>query len=260
MTKKRASKQKMIYGGKNILPLLAITVLVLSFSLISYQKNIVSNNRSKQAVLSDFDEKETEDDRRDDKEEDRNNNETREIKNKSEEERRESERIEIRNNDETENSSMKSKKMEIVRIEDKDEDNAEYEADEMEDQELEIEQESETELIDGTVNRFKLKIKTRTVAGKTIVETAKGEMEVEKDPNEVINNLVKNGLLDTPISFEAKANNSKIEYEIQGTDSKRLLGIFEIVIPKLLTVSAETGEVVSSGYDLWPRFLNLLSI
>ncbi len=93
-----------------------------------------------------------------------------------------------------------------------------------------------------------------------MIETVKGEMEVENDPDEVINDLVDEGLIDTPTSFEAKENRNKVEYEIQGTDSKRLLGIFNVVIPKVLTVSAETGEVVSTGQNVWSRILSLLSI
>jgi len=250
--------------GKNTLPLLAITVLLLSFSLVNYQQSIVSDDGLKQEVLSESDEDRSEDGR-EDEEDETDEQETNEARNESREESREVKRVETRNATKaTEKPRVKLERLEIVEVEDnnedENEDEDENEVEDSEDQESEFEQESETVAADGTVNRFKLKVKTRTVAGKTVVETASGEMEVENDPDEVINDLVDDGLIDTPTSFEAKENRNKVEYEIQGTDSKRFLGIFDVVIPKVLTVSSETGEVISTGQNVWSRILSLLSI
>lgn len=118
----------------------------------------------------------------------------------------------------------------------------------------EVEEEIETE------NRFKLKMKSKSAAGKTVIETASGEVEVEQNPDEAINDIVETGLIDDPVSFEAKVNNrEKVEFEIQGTDSKKFLGIFKVVIPKTITISSETGEVVSTNQNVWSRILSFLS-
>ena len=85
-------------------------------------------------------------------------------------------------------------------------------------------------------------------------------MEVENSPEEAVNSLVENEVLDTPTSFEAKTNDNKVEFEVQGIEAKKLLGLFAVNLPKTVTVDAETGEVTSSNQNVWTRFLSLLSI
>ena len=242
--------------GKNTLPLLAITTLLLSIALVNYDKSLVSGDKSTQSVLSESDENEDREDRSD---EDEGEEEKEEI--------RETERVEereIKNETKKLNARTETIKVEeeIEIEEDFDDDDSDLDQDELEDEvETEFEEESEIASSDGTVSKFKLKIKTRTVAGKTIVETASGEVEVEKDPDDTINQLVDSGIIDEPVSFEAKVNNrEKVEFEIQGTDSKKFLGIFNVVIPKLITVSSETGEVISTNQNIWSRILSLLSV
>lgn len=247
--------------GKNTLPLLAIAALFLSVALVNYDQSLVSNKNT-QSVLSQSDEdvedRSDEDDKGEKREED---------KDKTVSRSRETERVEKR---EVKNETKSLKpRVETIRVEkqleieeDLDDDDSDLDQDELENEiETEFEEESESASSDGTVNRFKLKVKTRTVAGKTVVETASGEVEVEKSPDDAINSLVESGLIDEPISFEAKVNNrEKVEFEIQGTDSKRFLGIFNVVIPKTLTVSSDTGEVVSTNQNVWSRIISLLSI
>lgn len=246
--------------GKNTLPLLAITALFLSVALVNYDQSLVSNKNT-QSVLSQSDE-----DVEDRSDEDDNGEKREEDKDETVSQSRETERVEKR---EVKNETKSLKpRVETIRvekqleIEEEDTDDSDLDQNELEDEiETEFEQESEVASSDGTVNRFKLKVKTRTVAGKTVVETASGEVEVEKSPDDAINSLVESGLIDEPISFEAKVNNrEKVEFEIQGTDSKRFLGIFNVVIPKTLTVSSETGEVVSTNQNVWSRIISLLSI
>lgn len=256
--------------NKNTLPLLAITALFLSVALVNYDQSLVSNNKNTQSVLSESDEDGGgEEDKSDDEEEKNDVRSRSEAKETAKPERKEKERDrEITRNikrEEIRKAEPRNIKVEQeIEIEEEDEsdDSVNDEQAKVEDEtETEFEQESEVASIGGTVNRFKLKIKTRTVAGKTIVETASGEVEVEKDPDDTINELVEGGLIDEPTSFEAKVNNrEKVEFEIQGTDSKRFLGIFKVVIPKTLTVSSETGEVVSTNQNAWSRILSLLSI
>jgi len=81
------------------------------------------------------------------------------------------------------------------------------------------------------------------------------------EAKDVLETLMEDGVLDDQDSFEVKTNErNKVEYEIQGTESKKFLGIFNVVIPKLLTVSSETGEVISTNQNVWSRILSLLSI
>lgn len=252
--------------NKNLLPLLAFTVLVLSFALVNYSEFMTSKVENTQSVLSKSDEKrdENEEDKVEEKKQEREGTETKneEKKEVKEEVKKEisSGRIKIdpiitvKRSENTENETE---------IEDENETEDEDSIEDADDNEIEteFEQESETASPDGTVNKFKLKIKTRTVAGKTIIETASGEMEVENSPEEAVNSLVENEVLDTPTSFEAKTNdNNKVEFEVQGVEAKKLLGLFAVNLPKTVTVDAETGEVTSSNQNVWTRFLSLLSI
>ncbi len=267
--------------GKNTLPLLAITALVLSVALVNYDKSLVSNSSSTQSVLSESDENK-EDVKKEEKVEEKNREKV-ETKNEvRKEEKKEiqrldvssgkiriNSRIEVKSNsgnnsiDDIDDDSNDDDDVDEVDIDDENEVEDEIE-DEDEDEdgtETETEEESETVSPDGTVNRFKLKIKTRTTAGKTIIETASGEVEVENNPEDTVNDLVENGLIDNPTTIEVKENErEKVEFEIQGTDSKKFLGIFKVVIPKTITVSSETGEVVSTNQNVWSRIISLLSI
>ncbi len=255
--------------NKNILPLLAVTALVLSVALVNYDKPLVSNSNSTQSVLSESDENK-EDEKKEEKVEEKRDEKV-EIKN---EEKKETERIrvstgKIKINSRIEVKSNRGNNSVDDIDDDADDDEVDIDdenevEDEIEDEdgtETETEEESETVSSDGTVNKFKLKIKTRTANGKTIVETVSGEVEVENNPEDTVNELVENGLIDEPTSIEVKMNNrEKVEFEIQGTDSKKFLGIFNVVIPKVLTVASDTGEVVSTNQNVWSRIISLLSI
>jgi hypothetical protein len=253
--------------NKNLLPLLAFTVLVLSFALVNYSEFLSSKVENTQSVLSKSDEKRDENEEQDKVEEKKQERERTETKNEEKKEVKEEVKKEIssgrikidpiitvKRSENTENETE---------VEDENETEDEDPIEDADDNEVEteFEQESETASSDGTVNKFKLKIKTRTVAGKTIIETASGEMEVENSPEEAVNSLVENEVLDTPTSFEAKTNgNNKVEFEVQGLEIKKLLGLFTVNLPKSVTVDAETGEVTSSNQNVWTRFLSLLSI
>ncbi len=247
--------------NRNLLPLLAFTVLVLSFSLVNYFNFLSDKVENTQSVLSKSDER----------------NDEKEVGDKVEAKKQEREKVETKTQVKTQEKEEIKKEISSGRIkidpiivvkrnegsenEVEVEDSVESDDGVKEEIEAEFEQESETASPDGTVNKFKLKIKTRTVAGKTIIETASGEMEVENSPEEAVNSLVENEVLDTPTSFEAKTNdNNKVEFEVQGIEAKKLLGLFAVNLPKIVTVDAETGEVTSSNQNVWTRFLSLLSI
>lgn len=255
--------------GKNTLPLLAITALFLSVALVNYDKSLVSNSNSTQSVLSESDENkedEKKEEKVEEKKEVRNEERKQEEKKSGEtiriEDKRTRVKIEVKNRVSNRNEiKIEDDDIDEVEIDDENELDDETETEDEDETESEFEEESEVASPDGSVNRFKLKIKTRTTAGKTIIETASGEVEVENDPEDTVNDLVENGLIDNPTTIEVKENErEKVEFEIQGTDSKKFLGIFEVVIPKTITVSSETGEVVSTNQNVWSRIISLLSI
>jgi hypothetical protein len=92
------------------------------------------------------------------------------------------------------------------------------------------------------------------------VETAAGEVEVENSPDDTVNGLVEDGVLDNPVAFETRTINDKVEFEFKGTESKKLFGLFEVALPKTVTVDANSGEVLSTNQGIWTKFLNFLSI
>lgn len=226
-----ASKYK---NKKNLLPLLAITVLFLSVGLVNFTQVSDSKVTSKQSVLSESDENKVE----------------------------KQERIESKIN--TENKqSLTTGKIEIDEVENEKEvkDDTNNEINDKTETESEFEQESETASSDGSINKFKFKLKTRVVNGKTVIETTSGDMEIKNNPEDSVDNLVDTGVLDTPTSFEAKTNdNNKVEFEVQGVEIKKLLGLFEVSLPKIVTVDSETGNVINTSQNIWTKFLSLLSI
>ena len=264
--------------NKNLLPLLAVTVLVLSLALVNYSEFLSSTVENTQSVLSKSDENEDENDNDDESATSLKTDEPKPVNSPESKDDRKEEKIKKEEARKQELRKQEAKKLEarketekpkssgIVRIEaevenEEDENEVENESESRLEIENEFEQESETASDDGTINKFKLKIKTRTVAGKTIIETASGEMEVENSPTDAVNSLVDNDILDTPTSFEAKTNDdNKVEFEVQGLEVKKLLGLFSVNLPKSVTLDADTGEVIASKQGVWTRFLSLLSI
>lgn len=246
--------------SKNILPLLAITTLVLSISLVNYNDSKFLGNQSTQDVLSESDENKAEEIKNEEKKEEKKED-TKQVERKEVKKEEIKEKIEVKNE-----VKLTTGKIKVDEVEDEIEvkDDVNNDNDETDDKtktESEFEQESETVSSDGTVNKFKFKLKTRTVNGKTIIETAKGEMEVKNNPEDSVDDLVNNGVLDTPTSFEAKTNNNnKVEFEVQGVEIKKLLGLFEVSLPKTVIVDSETGTITNTNQNIWTKFLSLLSI
>jgi len=213
-------------NNRNLLPLLAITALMLSVGLANYSQVSDFNATNTQSVLSESDEKDEDQD----------------------------EDLKVEKEEDTKNEQEQEKED----IENKNDDNDDDNDSEIE-TESEFEQESETVSNDGQVIKFKLKSKTKIVNGKTVVETESGKIEVKNSPEDTISDLMEDGVIDVPVAIEAKSNREKVEFEVQGADSKKFLGIFNVVIPKTLTVSSETGEVLSTNQNFWSRILSLLS-
>lgn len=206
-------------NNKNLLPLLAVTALVLSVGLINFTQVSDSKISNTQSVLSKSDEK---------------SGEASEVKVE------EKENVEVKKVDENKNEK---------------EDEVESE------NEFEQETKTTTSVENESNPKFKLKVETKKVKGKPVIETNGEQKVVINSPEDVANSLVEDKIIETPISFEAKTNDkNEIQYEIQGTEDKKLLGIFNVVLPKTLTVSSATGEVVSSNQNLWTKIISMLSI
>ena len=51
-----------------------------------------------------------------------------------------------------------------------------------------------------------------------------------------------------------------LSYDIDGTKNEKLLGVFDVAIPKNLIVSAQTGQVLVVNQSTFSKILDLLSI
>ncbi|EKE04944.1 MAG: hypothetical protein ACD_19C00428G0006 [uncultured bacterium] len=265
MVKKYKNKQSLLLRSKDLLSVLAITGILLSVGLVNFSQVSDSKVANTQSVLSESDENKVEEN----KTEEIKKEQRKEMKRKENEEKKQ-EKIEVKKEVRLTTGKIKIDNQEDGNeVEDLDDaEDIDDDIDEVEDEiegetelESEFESESETTSSDGTVNKFKLKLKTRTVNGKTLIETAAGEIETENSPDEAVSNLLDDGILDTPTSFEAKTNNdNKVEFEVQGVEIKKLLGLFEVNLPKTVTIDSETGVVTNTNQNIWTRFLSLLSI
>jgi hypothetical protein len=264
------AKQKL---NKNVLPLLAVTALLLSVSLVNYNDSVLIGSKSTQGVLSESDENKEEDKKDEDRGDDNNSKDSEKVEKSRDKEK---ERIEVRSVDSTrkveptrkaeptrkpeyKENRLKLDVKENLEVKEKERSETEVKDDSDQEMESEFEQETETVSADGTVSKFKLKAKFKTLNGKTLVETSAGEVEVENSPEDAVNDLIADGVIDTPLEFEVKSENEKVEFEFKGVEAKRFLGLFDVKLPKTITVDANTGEVLSNKQTVWIKFLNLLS-
>jgi hypothetical protein len=263
--------------GKNILPLLAVTALLLSVSLANYNDSIFLGTQSNQSVLSESDENEDgmEDEKKSEEKSEKRENKERgrtEVRSVESEKRVEAtrkpepklnrEKMEVKEELKVENENRDRNRVQIKNENELSESENEIEVEDSNDQDMESEFEQETETVsaDGVASRYKLKVKSKIVNGKTFVETTAGEVEVENSPEDAVNELIADGVIDTPMEFEVKTENDKVEFEFKGVEDKRFLGLFRLSLPKTVIVDADSGEVTETNRSAWNRFLNLLSI
>lgn len=265
-------------NNKNFLPLLSLLVLILSIPVISSTNFSTNVNTSRfRSVLSDSDEKKEnkEDEKKDEKHEEKREPEKVETKESKPEEKKS---IEV-NKKENINTNIKveTKKEVKTNLEEKElskdnnsvdkpdsnDDSIEMETEaevEVEtESESEFEQETETNDLGNTSTSFKLKIKSKTVNGKTIVETTAGELEVNNNPEDAVNELVDNGVIDKPVEFDVISENNKVEFEFKGIETKKIFGLFKVDLPKTVTIDANTGDIVSTKQNIWTQILNFIS-
>ncbi|MFZ5535042.1 MAG: hypothetical protein ACOY3M_02715 [Patescibacteria group bacterium] len=114
------------------------------------------------------------------------------------------------------------------------------------------------------------------VTKELIVTTPAGEKTVAVLPDAALKNLLIKGFLTEVASgsatvadasgsagmanaFELKVHNGNLVYEIRGTKKQKFFGIMPVSIPKTMTVSALSGEVLSETQSIFSRMLGLFS-
>lgn len=209
--------------NSNFLPLLAVTVFALSFGVVSYSVSNYSGTKNSQSVLSESAE----------------------------------------NPDYSVNSALKNSGSGSTKtVENGGGNPASPKADVKPDANTEPKSGSKPSAKPIATSRppVPLKFEVKTVSGKTLLTTDNGPVEVNNTPQDAIDDLVENKVIDNTSSFEIVTNDdNQVEYSFEGTESKKLFGLFSILIPKKVTVSADTGSIVSTDQSTWSKVLNAFS-
>lgn len=93
------------------------------------------------------------------------------------------------------------------------------------------------------------------------VETPSGSSVVSVLPQQVIDNMFAAGIVTATSGVDLKTeSDGSLTYDIDGTKSEKLLGVFDVAIPKNLIVSAQTGEVLTVNQSTFSKILDFLSI
>ena len=117
--------------------------------------------------------------------------------------------------------------------------------------------EFESEGINAESN-FPLSINPDT--NELVVTTTKGEKVVSILPDQAVENMLDSEKITTVLSTNIDEDeNGELEYQIEGQDEEKLLGLFNIKIHKKFVVSATTGQEISSQVDFLNQLLDLLS-
>ncbi len=215
--------------SKTLLPLLAITAFILSFSVVNYMPYLSQGNTAQ--VLSENDEVE----------------EVREMKTRVETKREEEKKrfevkvreverkIELENEDESTPSSLNTSRKEDKRM-------------------FELESEGVT-----ATTRFPLKLNTTT---NELTITKDGEVKkVVVLPDKAVENLSRNKKIELvgEVELEENGETGKLEYKAKAFEMKKLLGLFEIKLNKEYKVSSDDGAVEEVKLTGLRRLLDLLS-
>lgn len=147
-----------------------------------------------------------------------------------------------------------------------------------------FEEESEIEVKDGT-NEVKIKVRSgknkfefQQEGTKISVEsnfplsvnpdtkeltvtTPAGSRVVAILPQQAVDNMLANGMVTTTTGVDLKMEtDGSLSYDIDGTKNEKLLGVFDVAVPKNLVISAETGQVLTVNQSTFSRILDFLSI
>ena len=113
---------------------------------------------------------------------------------------------------------------------------------------------------EGVSARSNFPVSVNSETNELIITTPSGERVVTVLPDQAVENMIENGVIDQSLSIEIQDGQTEVEYEIDGVDEQKLLGLFRIAIARRARVSAENGEVLSVEQDLLSRFLDFLSV
>ncbi len=93
------------------------------------------------------------------------------------------------------------------------------------------------------------------------VTTPAGSKVVAVLPQQAIDNMLATGIVTTTTGVDLKTEpDGSLTYNINGTKNKKLLGVFDVAIPKNLIVSAQTGQVLTVNQSIFAKILDFLSI
>ncbi len=93
------------------------------------------------------------------------------------------------------------------------------------------------------------------------VTTPAGSRVVAVLPEQAISNMIVSGVVTNTTGVDLKTeSDGSLAYNIDGTKDEKLLGVFDVAVPKNLIVSAETGQVLTVNQSTFSRILDFLSI
>lgn len=227
---------KSVQGFASILPLIAIAILVISGFMV-YKKSNVSPTISRD-VLSESDSK---GDGSGDSDQSINESKDEEDKNEASEpkETPEPEEFEEENEAEVKDGTNESK-IKIRSGKNK----------------FEFQQEGARFSVESN---FPLSVDSAT--RELTVTTPSGSKTVAILPQQAIDNILASGIVSTTTEIDLKTeSDGSLSYNIDGTKNEKLLGIFDVVVPKNLIVSTETGQVLTVNQSTFSKILDFLSI
>lgn len=80
-------------------------------------------------------------------------------------------------------------------------------------------------------------------------------------PQQAIDNMLAAGIVTTTTGVDLKTEqDGSMAYNIDGIKNEKLLGVFDVAVPKNLIVSAQTGQVLTVNQSAFSKILDFLSI
>jgi len=94
-----------------------------------------------------------------------------------------------------------------------------------------------------------------------IVTTPAGSKVVVILPQQAIDNMLAAGIVTSAFGVDLKTeSDGSLSYNIDGTKNEKLLGVFDVAVPKNLIVSAQTGQVLIVNQSMFSKILDFFSI
>ncbi len=94
-----------------------------------------------------------------------------------------------------------------------------------------------------------------------MVTTPAGSRVVAILPEQAINNMLAAGIVTSTSGVDLKTeSDGSLSYNIDGIKSEKLLGVFDVAVPKNLIVSAQTGQVLTVNQSIFSKIIDFLSI